>query len=647
MRELWNLEQAGWEALCGTDPRALYDHLLTDDAVMIVPGMMLDRDATLASWDGVAPWQTYEFAEQSALPLGPDTVALIYQATARRTTTPPVPGDHHQHLHPARRLLAAGPAPADAATVARIRSPTMSWFGCLSVARGVVNAAGRRCRGHAEPDGRLQQQGVDERLGQVAAQLALLDVVLLGVDPGGTAGGPVAFEPAGRADRVARLRGWPGRWPARRAGRRPRPRRAAARRAGTGRRSRRVPGRRARRRASPRCAGRRGAARRGWRAAAGRRRPAGRRGRVATAARVGGVRGWCARGWCRPGRSTRRLAGRRHPGGGPQPGDAGELGVGPLPGFQLPDAGVGLLPPLRDRTRRRSAWPVPRRCPAGRGGRRRPAAAALRRRRRAGTGRGPSCRYAPARRGSRARNVERPFRRHRSAGGGGVGGRQVRAVGQQPGGDEPDRGVQQRSARAAAPRPDRRSTGRGSRRSGSRSCGRPRPAPAGEVVAAATMPPPGTVMPRSTAIAWAASRAAMQPGGTVALHPRPVRWPATHRPARPAGSRRAHRRGARGPGRGGRPAVPAAGHAGRPPARAGPSRRPSTAATTRRCGRSRRRGRGARRAAAVGRTRPAGPAPPPRRRRRATASTRRSTTARCGSPGSASASLALDRRRQW
>jgi hypothetical protein len=84
MQELWSLEQAGWEALCGAEPRTFYDQLLADDAITIVPGAILDRGAVLGSWDDVPPWQTYEFAEQSTMHLATDTVALIYQATTRR-----------------------------------------------------------------------------------------------------------------------------------------------------------------------------------------------------------------------------------------------------------------------------------------------------------------------------------------------------------------------------------------------------------------------------------------------------------------------------------------------------------------------------------------------------------------------------------
>jgi hypothetical protein len=84
VRELWDLEQAGWEALSGGDPRSHYDTVLSEDAVMVVPNMVLDRAAALGSWQGVPPWEAYELTNRAVLELGPDSVALIYHATAHR-----------------------------------------------------------------------------------------------------------------------------------------------------------------------------------------------------------------------------------------------------------------------------------------------------------------------------------------------------------------------------------------------------------------------------------------------------------------------------------------------------------------------------------------------------------------------------------
>src|SRR3954468_17613587 len=51
----------------------------------------------------------------------------------------------------------------------------------------------------------LEQQGVDEGLGEVAAELALADVELLGEQAGGAAGGAVALEPGEGEGHIALL----------------------------------------------------------------------------------------------------------------------------------------------------------------------------------------------------------------------------------------------------------------------------------------------------------------------------------------------------------------------------------------------------------------------------------------------------------
>src|SRR6185312_6880148 len=73
----------------------------------------------------------------------------------------------------------------------------------------VVPAAGVRAgRRGGEPAGRLDQQCVNEGLRVVPAELTLRDVVLLGEEPGGAAGGAVPLEPAQRLKSVPlRVRG--------------------------------------------------------------------------------------------------------------------------------------------------------------------------------------------------------------------------------------------------------------------------------------------------------------------------------------------------------------------------------------------------------------------------------------------------------
>jgi ketosteroid isomerase-like protein len=84
MDELIRLEREGWNALSDGTAVDYYAALLTDDALFVVPGMVLDRAQTLASWEGVDPWRDYTFRDTRVLPLGDDAALLTYAASATR-----------------------------------------------------------------------------------------------------------------------------------------------------------------------------------------------------------------------------------------------------------------------------------------------------------------------------------------------------------------------------------------------------------------------------------------------------------------------------------------------------------------------------------------------------------------------------------
>lgn len=83
--DLLAVEREGWEALCGSTGGAFYGDLMLADAVMVlVNGMVLDRDAVAASLDGAPPWDRYELSDARIIPIGADSVALVYSARAER-----------------------------------------------------------------------------------------------------------------------------------------------------------------------------------------------------------------------------------------------------------------------------------------------------------------------------------------------------------------------------------------------------------------------------------------------------------------------------------------------------------------------------------------------------------------------------------
>ena len=51
---------------------------------MIVPGAVLDRNQVPASFQGVAPWDSYELREPAVIRLSDHAGILVYRAVARR-----------------------------------------------------------------------------------------------------------------------------------------------------------------------------------------------------------------------------------------------------------------------------------------------------------------------------------------------------------------------------------------------------------------------------------------------------------------------------------------------------------------------------------------------------------------------------------
>ncbi|WP_114854266.1 nuclear transport factor 2 family protein [Brachybacterium sp. YJGR34] len=78
-------EHEGWEALCRGEGGTFYGELMTEDAVMVlVNGMVLDRDAVVASLDGAPAWDAFTLQDPRRIDLGPGAAALVYTAEARR-----------------------------------------------------------------------------------------------------------------------------------------------------------------------------------------------------------------------------------------------------------------------------------------------------------------------------------------------------------------------------------------------------------------------------------------------------------------------------------------------------------------------------------------------------------------------------------
>lgn len=87
--ELLSLEHAGWDALCEGRGGRFYGDLLTEHAVMVlVNGMVLDRDAVAPVLNESPPWSAYRLDDARLVPTGTDAAALVYTATASRDGEP-------------------------------------------------------------------------------------------------------------------------------------------------------------------------------------------------------------------------------------------------------------------------------------------------------------------------------------------------------------------------------------------------------------------------------------------------------------------------------------------------------------------------------------------------------------------------------
>lgn len=90
LEELLEWERRGWDALCQSRGGDFYGELMTPDAVMVlVNGMILDRDRIVESLDEAPPWSSYEIEEPRLVPVRRDAAALVYRARARRDDEPP------------------------------------------------------------------------------------------------------------------------------------------------------------------------------------------------------------------------------------------------------------------------------------------------------------------------------------------------------------------------------------------------------------------------------------------------------------------------------------------------------------------------------------------------------------------------------
>lgn len=85
LEHLVSLEHQGWIALCESRGGSFYGDTMTEDGLMVlVNGMVLDRDTIASTLDDSPAWDSYEILDPRLVPIGKTAAALVYRAQARR-----------------------------------------------------------------------------------------------------------------------------------------------------------------------------------------------------------------------------------------------------------------------------------------------------------------------------------------------------------------------------------------------------------------------------------------------------------------------------------------------------------------------------------------------------------------------------------
>ena len=91
---LLELEEQGWQALSSVGSVGsveFCDEWLADDAVIIVPGMVIDRTTFLEAVAHEQPWASHRI-EARVVQLTDDSAALVYRVKAQRNGQPKFAG---------------------------------------------------------------------------------------------------------------------------------------------------------------------------------------------------------------------------------------------------------------------------------------------------------------------------------------------------------------------------------------------------------------------------------------------------------------------------------------------------------------------------------------------------------------------------
>jgi hypothetical protein len=82
--ELLALERAGADALTTGRGAAFYREILTDDALMVVPGYVIDKAMFLASIGSESAWSSFTIEDARVVQLTPECAIVLYRGRGIR-----------------------------------------------------------------------------------------------------------------------------------------------------------------------------------------------------------------------------------------------------------------------------------------------------------------------------------------------------------------------------------------------------------------------------------------------------------------------------------------------------------------------------------------------------------------------------------
>jgi hypothetical protein len=89
---LLDLEELGWQALSSADPVPFCEEWLAEDALMVVPGMVIDRATFLHAVARETPWASHRIEDPRIVRLTAQSAAVVYRVIAQRGDQPPFVG---------------------------------------------------------------------------------------------------------------------------------------------------------------------------------------------------------------------------------------------------------------------------------------------------------------------------------------------------------------------------------------------------------------------------------------------------------------------------------------------------------------------------------------------------------------------------